>query len=116
MWKKLLITVVGLLAIIAGIAGIFIGMVKTMMAAPQGMPAASVTTVEVKQEAWHPALTSVGSLTAVQGVAVSAQLDGTVTAIHFQPGTKMNAFYQLPPAPSLDAAKPRSVAAGPGRG
>lgn len=93
MWKKLLITVFSLVAMIGTIAGIFILMIVHLKAAfaNQTMPPSAVNVVEVKTDSWQPRLTSTGSLTAVQGVTISAQLDGTVTGINFEAGAKVKA-------------------------
>ena len=50
-------------------------------------PPETVTTAMVKAESWETALTAVGSLTAVQGVTVAAELAGKVVEIAFEPGT-----------------------------
>jgi membrane fusion protein (multidrug efflux system) len=41
----------------------------------------------VREEAWTPMIESVGSLAAVQGVGVAAELDGKIVRIAFEPGT-----------------------------
>jgi membrane fusion protein (multidrug efflux system) len=41
----------------------------------------------VREEAWTPTIESVGSLAAVQGVNVAAELDGKIVHIAFEPGT-----------------------------
>jgi membrane fusion protein (multidrug efflux system) len=45
-----------------------------------------VTTASVKAESWETALTAVGTLTAVQGVTVAAELSGKVAKIAFTAG------------------------------
>jgi len=93
MLKKLLITILGLVAIVGGIVFTFVSMIQTIKAAHAGMtmPATSVTTEVAKTAFWQPELVSIGSLSAVQGVTLSAQLDGTVTKIHFEAGAKVKA-------------------------
>jgi membrane fusion protein (multidrug efflux system) len=49
-------------------------------------PPAIVTTAEVQEETWQTSLTAVGSLSAVQGVLVAAELPGKVVEITFTPG------------------------------
>ena len=50
------------------------------------MPATTVTSTEVKEEDWAPILSSVGSVSAVQGAIVAAELGGTVSEIAFENG------------------------------
>ena len=47
-------------------------------------PAQTVTAAAVGTGEWAQTLTAVGSLKAVQGVTVSAELDGKVTQIDFE--------------------------------
>jgi len=52
----------------------------------QASPPAVVAVTIVKQEFWRPILEAVGTLTAVSGVAVSNEIAGKVSAIHFKSG------------------------------
>jgi len=54
-------------------------------------PPEAVTTVVARQEPWASTLTSIGSVTAVQGVVVSADLPGIVERIGFESGDKVRA-------------------------
>ena len=49
-------------------------------------PPETVTTATARAESWETSLTAVGSLTAVQGVTVAAELPGKVVEIAFEPG------------------------------
>jgi len=93
MIKKLLLTVFGLLLILGVIVGCYVGMIMHLVAATknQVVPAEPVTTAAVKADTWQLTLGSTGTLTAVQGVTVSAQLDGTVAGIHFEAGSTVKA-------------------------
>ena len=93
MLKKIAITAGGLAAIIGVIIGIYVLMIMRLIASGknQVMPAEPVTTAVATPQHWDPVLTSVGSLAAVQGVTVSAQLDGNVTRIAFEPGASVRA-------------------------
>lgn len=93
MLKKLFVTCVTIIVIVGGIAFVYIGMIRTLIAAgeSQAVPPTAVTAMSLQQESWQPTLASVGSLTAVEGVTVAAQLDGTVTGLHFEPGAKVKA-------------------------
>ena len=49
-------------------------------------PPVAVTTVTVKPEKWSSTFNVIGTMAAVQGVTVSADLPGTVDKIHFESG------------------------------
>ena len=53
-------------------------------------PPEAVTSIEAKEEVWRESLFSVGSVSPVQGVILSAEEPGKVVAIHFDSGTKVN--------------------------
>ena len=54
-------------------------------------PPASVATAEVQAERWQPYLTAVGSLVASQGILVTTEVAGKVSAIHFESGQQVEA-------------------------
>ncbi len=56
------------------------------MAAKMAPPATTVTSAVVKEEDWAPALSSVGSISAVQGAVIAAELGGVVAQVNFQNG------------------------------
>ena len=91
MIKRIIITIVGLL-VVAGILGGIKGLQIERMVA-QGKqfspPPEPVTTEVARKETWESLLTAVGSLEAVQGVIVTAELSGKVERIGFEPGTKV---------------------------
>ncbi len=60
-------------------------MIKRAMAAFANPPQ-TVSTVTVTEQEWRPALTAVGSLTAVQGANLSLEVSGIVTEIDFRSG------------------------------
>jgi membrane fusion protein, multidrug efflux system len=57
-----------------------------MMSTKMPMPVETVTSAVAKEEDWAPALSSVGSISAVQGAVVSSELGGTVAEVKFQNG------------------------------
>ena len=89
MKKRILFAVLGLVVIIAVLGGIKALQIRTMI--EQGKkfvpPAETVTTTQIKAESWETALTAVGTLNAVKGVTVAAELAGKVANIAFEPGT-----------------------------
>lgn len=54
--------------------------------AAQPRPPATVSSAQVQEETWQPALHSVGSLVASQGVFVTNEIEGQVREIHFESG------------------------------
>ena len=73
--------------IIALLVGIFL--IKTPQFAPPPpfvMPPETVTSREAEEMIWENVVTAVGTLRASQGVMVSAEVSGTVSAIHFDSG------------------------------
>lgn len=88
MKKRIIFTIIGLIALIALLGGIK-GLQISQMAANGKQfvpPPETVTTFEVHPDSWESLLTSVGSLEAVQGVMVTAELTGKVVNIAFEPG------------------------------
>src|SRR5438132_10811305 len=77
----------GLLAAILVFAfGIKFLQIRKMMSTPMVMPPTIVSSVTVKEEDWAPTLSAVGSISAVQGAVVSAELSGVVSQIAFENG------------------------------
>jgi membrane fusion protein (multidrug efflux system) len=89
MKKRILYAVLGVILIIAVLAGIKTLQIKTMIAGGKKFvpPAETVTTAKVSSDAWETSLGSIGTLSAVQGVVVSAELAGKVAKISFEAGT-----------------------------
>ena len=87
MIKRLIIVVVGLIAVFGGIFGWKAYQGMQMAAGFAGPPPpATVASAAVKTESWQPFLEAVGSLTASQGVYVTTEVAGQVKAIHFRSG------------------------------
>jgi membrane fusion protein, multidrug efflux system len=53
-------------------------------------PPEAVTTIVAEQEGWPSTLTAIGTIAAVQGVTVSADLPGTIDRIAFESGTPVH--------------------------
>lgn len=91
MKKRIIFAILGLVILIAILAGIKFLQIRAMI--DQGKkfvpPPETVTTATVKAESWENALTAVGTLTAVQGVNLSAELTGKVAKIAFESGTSV---------------------------
>jgi len=80
------LAIAGVVALVILLAGIKAMQIAKVMRSPQMMPATTVTSTEVKEEDWAPILSSVGSVSAVQGAIVAAELGGTVSEIAFENG------------------------------
>lgn len=87
LWRKpmtkALVGIVVLLVVIVGIKKLQINKMESM---PMMMPPTTVSSVPVKEMDWAPILPSVGTISAVQGATVSAELAGTVAEIKFTNG------------------------------
>jgi len=90
MTKKVLIGIGVVVVAFIVLAGAKALQIKALIASgAHVMPPEIVTTAEVKQEEWQPVLGAVGSVTAVQGIIVSAEQPGVVREISFESGAKV---------------------------
>ena len=88
MFKKILLAFLSVVLIVGAIAAVKAAQIKALIAAGENMPAQSeaVTSVQAKEAVWRDYLKAVGTFRAVQGVTLSNELPGVVTAIHFESG------------------------------
>ena len=88
MKKAFIIVIVVLIIVFGGIFGFKAFVNKRISEAMAHMPKPIVTVsaTAARTELWHPHLQAVASLAAVQGVEVTPQIAGNVTAIHFHSG------------------------------
>ncbi len=84
--KGIVIAIALLVTICVFAFGIKALQIGKMMSTPQTMPPTTVSSTSVKEEDWAPRLTAVGSVSAVQGAVVSAELAGVVSEITFENG------------------------------
>lgn len=105
MAKKIILTALGLIAVVGALAGIKIMQFKAMAAAPPTIPPETVAVVEVKEADWQPTIDAVGTITAVQGVTLSAEVPGTIKRIAFESGEIVKAGQVLV---ELDAVTERA--------
>jgi membrane fusion protein (multidrug efflux system) len=91
MKKRILLVILGLVVLTAGLSAVKALQIGAMI--DQGKkfvpPPETVTTAVANAESWETALTAVGSLSAVQGVTVAAELPGKVVNIAFEPGARV---------------------------
>jgi len=114
MIKRIIFTIIGLLIMIGLLGGIKGLQIDRMIA--QGSqyvpPPETVTTTVVRTDSWESRLTAVGSLVAVQGVMVTAELSGKIVRIAFEPGTHVKAGdLLLQQDTSSEAAQLRAIEA-----
>ncbi len=80
---------VGLLLVLGVLVGIKAGQIVTMVRAGESFapPPQSVTSARVEAVEWEPTRAAIGSLVAMRGVTLGAELPGTVREIAFESGT-----------------------------
>jgi membrane fusion protein, multidrug efflux system len=88
--KKFLI-IVGIFAIVAAIVLVKVAQINKLIHTKPPAQFETVSTTEAKAETWQQTLTSVGSLTAVQGVTVAPELDGKIVELDFEAGASVKA-------------------------
>lgn len=93
MRKKVIFAVLGLLLIAGILAGIKTLQIRAMIAQGQQfvMPPEVVTSFAVQSGDWERSLHAIGSVDAVQGVTVTAELSGKVKTIAFTSGSRVAA-------------------------
>lgn len=92
MTKRMLLMLAIVIAFVAAIGSVKYFQIRKAMAQGASFqpPPEAVTTVIAKLEPWQTTLSAIGSVTAVQGVTVSADLPGLVEAISFESGQTVN--------------------------
>ena len=88
MAKRMILMLAVTGALVAGLG--FVKFKQIQVAIAQGAafqpPPDAVTTIVAQQEAWPATLSAIGTMAAVQGVTVSADLPGTIDRIAFDSG------------------------------
>lgn len=89
MKKRIAFAILGVLIVAGILAGLKALQIGKMIDQGKAFvpPTETVTAYQVQSQAWTGELAAVGSLTAVQGVTVSAEAPGKIVAIAFQPGS-----------------------------
>ena len=93
MKKIVILSIAGLILLVGVLGGIKGLQIQRMIAQGEQFvpPPTTVTTATVQSDVWPSVLTAVGSLEAVQGVMVAAELSGKVVKVAFEPGSAVNA-------------------------
>jgi len=93
MKKRMLVMLLSVGAFLALIGGVKVFQIRSAMAAGAAYKPApeAVTTIVAQAEQWPATLNAIGTVEAVQGVTVSADLPGIVDSIHFRSGQHVEA-------------------------
>jgi membrane fusion protein (multidrug efflux system) len=88
MWKRMIAMLAATVAIVAGLGFVKVKQIQTMIAqgAAYQPPPEAVTTIVAAEERWPSTLNAIGTVAAVRGVTVSADLPGVVDRIAFESG------------------------------
>lgn len=107
MIKRLLIALAAVVVVVAALGFVKFQQIQTAIAQGEAfqMPPDAVTTIVAKKEEWPATLGAIGSVAAVQGVTVSADLPGIVEKIAFDSGRTVGAGQVLV---ELDASQERA--------
>lgn len=114
MIKRMIIMLITVAVVFGGIFGFkaFKGYMMGKAMSSMGIPPQAVSTVQAGYQEWKPRLAAVGSLRAVRGADLAAEVAGIVAEIHFQQGQDVKAgdlLLQL--RASDDSAKLRALKA-----
>src|SRR5581483_12384237 len=92
MAKRMLIMLAVVLVIIGGLGFFKFHQIQSAVQAASNfqMPPVAVTTIVAKREQWPAGMNAIGTVEAVQGVTVSADLPGIVAKIDFESGKYVN--------------------------
>lgn len=92
MTKKIILSVVAVVLVLAALAGVKALQIGTLIAFGKSFvpPPETVSTAVVREEKWQETIPAVGSISAVQGVKITAEIPGTVSAIAFESGAVVN--------------------------
>ncbi len=93
MKKRIVLAILGVLIVAGILAGINVLQIGKKIDQGQSFvpPPETVTAYQVQPQSWVSELAAVGSMTAVQGVTISAESPGKIVAIAFQPGNSVRA-------------------------
>ena len=88
MAKRMIVMLTVTLALVAALGFVKFQQIQTAIAQGAAFqpPPEAVTTIVARDEAWPATLSAIGTMAAVQGVTVSADLSGTVDRIFFDSG------------------------------
>jgi len=93
MKRRIFVAVLVVALVIGALGGIKLLQIKSLIAQGEQFipPPQTITAAKAMLDAWEDQLTAVGSLEAVQGVMVTAELPGKIVKIAFEPGSEVQA-------------------------
>ena len=93
MKKRMFFTLLGCLIVFGGVFGYkaFVARMTEQAMSNRPAPVHTVTATEASTATWQPRIRSVGSLSAVRGVDIAAEIDGRVTAVEVEDGVTVEA-------------------------
>lgn len=93
MSKKMTYTLIGLAVVVGVLALVKYNQIQAAIAMGESYqpPPEAVTTIVTASEPWSEGLTAIGTVRAVQGVTVSADLSGVVRSLAFESGSTVDA-------------------------
>lgn len=111
---RMLLTVLGLAVLFGGVFGwkAWQEHQTAQVAAAGGPPVETIAATEAVADVWQPRIRTVGTLTAVRGVEIAAEIAGKISEIPFESGAFVEAgevLFRLDDAP--DRAQVRELAA-----
>lgn len=91
---RYVVTIAGLLAVVAALAGIKFSQISSLMAMGEtmqkmGAPPESVSSSVSETQVWEARLHAVGNVASVKGVNISNDAPGVVSKLHFDSGAKV---------------------------
>jgi len=88
MKKKILLSIVAVLLVLGSLAGIKAMQIGKLVALGKSFvpPPETVSTATAREDQWQDTLSAVGSINAVQGVMLTAEIPGTIREIAFESG------------------------------
>jgi membrane fusion protein, multidrug efflux system len=91
--RKWIVVVVGLLLVVGALVGVKASQIVTMVRAGESFvpPPEAVTAARVEALEWEASRAAIGSVVAVQGVTVGAELPGQVRDVAFESGAEVKA-------------------------
>jgi membrane fusion protein (multidrug efflux system) len=90
MFKRLALMLIAVALVVGGIAAVKMRQIAAMKAMfSAAPPAVAVVPTQVTAERWPRALAAVGSFAPVQGVDVTTEVAGQVSALHFESGQRV---------------------------
>jgi len=113
MIKRFIIAFAGFVTVVALLGVVKASQIQEMASMDRSMPLTAVTTTIARNAEWNPTIKAIGSLAPVQGVTISAELEGTVMEIAVSNGATVATgdllikLDTLVEEAQLDAAKAR---------